>query len=58
MDINNELRLFIYDVTLFLQKTAHYNMQEIEPMFQRAYRLYVKYDVEGKNENSNPISDN
>ena len=41
-----ELRLFIHDVTLFLQKIAHHNMNEIEPMFQRAYKLYVKYDVD------------
>lgn len=45
-NINNELKSFIRDVTLFLQKHSHYNAEEIEPMFQRAYRLYVKYDVE------------
>lgn len=41
-----ELRKFVMDVTLFLQKHAHHDMKKIEPMFQRAYRLYVKYDVE------------
>jgi len=43
-----DLKTFIRDVTLFLQKHAHYNMEKIEPMFQRAHRLYVKYDVERK----------
>lgn len=46
--INDELRLFIKSVTLFLQKNSHHNPEEIEPMFQRAYRLYVKYDVENE----------
>ena len=43
---NNELRLFIKDITLFLQKPSNYNAGKIEPMFQRAYKLYSKYDVE------------
>jgi len=51
-DINEELRMFIYDITLFLQKHSNYNFAKIEPMFQRAYKLYVKYDVE------NPQQDN
>lgn len=46
LEINDELRFFIMDVTLHLQEIAHYDMKRIEPMFQRAYRLYVKYDVE------------
>ena len=41
-----ELRLFVKDVTLFLQKHSHYNPKKMEPMFQRAYHLYAKYDVE------------
>jgi len=45
-EINEELRLFVKDITLFLQKHSNYNPKKIEPMFQRAYRLYVKYDVE------------
>ena len=50
MDINDELILFIKDITLFLQKHCNYNPEKIEPMFQRAYKLYVKYNVEeGKN---------
>ena len=45
-EINEELRLFVKDITLFLQKHSNYNPEKITPMFQRAYRLYVKYDVE------------
>ena len=44
--INKELRLFVKDVTLFLQRQSDYNHEKVEPMFQRAYKLYVKYDVE------------
>ena len=47
--IPDDLRLFIYDITLFLQKHSNYNPEKIEPMFQRAYKLYVKYDVENNN---------
>ena len=45
-EINEELRGFIRDVTLVLQSNAHHNPKKIEPLFQRAYKLYVKYDVE------------
>jgi len=48
MLINDELKLFIRDITLFLQKHSHYDPEKIEPMFQRAYRLYVKYEVENE----------
>ena len=46
--INEELMLFIHDITLFLQDHSNHNAEKIEPMFQRAYKLYVKYDVEKK----------
>jgi hypothetical protein len=46
----DELKLFIKDITLFLQKHSNYNAEKIEPMFQRAYKLYVKYDVENLGE--------
>jgi hypothetical protein len=42
----DELKLFIKEITLFLQKHSNYNAEKIEPMFQRAYKLYVKYDVD------------
>jgi len=48
--ISDELRLFIKDITLFLQKHSNYNPEKVEPMFQRAYKLYVKYDVENNQE--------
>jgi hypothetical protein len=48
MEINDELKLFIKEITLFLQKHSNHNAEKIEPMFQRAYKLYVKYDVENK----------
>lgn len=44
----DDLRLFIKDITLFLQKHSNYNPKKMEPMFQRAYRLYVKYNVENE----------
>ena len=46
VEINGELRLFVHDITLFLQDHSNHVAEKIEPMFQRAYRLYVKYDVE------------
>jgi len=46
VEINEELRGFIRDVTLVLQSNAHHNPKKLEPLFQRAYKLYVKYDVE------------
>ena len=50
--INDELRLFIKDITLFLQKQSNYTSEKIAPMFQTAYKLYVKYDVENEQANS------
>ena len=49
--INDELRYFIKDITLFLQKHSNYTPEKIAPMFQRAYKLYVKYDVENEQAN-------
>ena len=46
--VNDELRLFVHDITLFLQDHSNHNAEKIEPMFQRAYKLYVKYDVENE----------
>lgn len=44
--IDEELRSFIYDVTLFLQNSRSNSPETSDRMFQRAYKLYVKYDVE------------
>lgn len=43
-----ELKEFVRVVTLCLQKNCYHNLTQMEPMFQRAYRLHSKYDVEGK----------
>uniref|UniRef100_A0A6M3LCM1 Uncharacterized protein n=1 Tax=viral metagenome TaxID=1070528 RepID=A0A6M3LCM1_9ZZZZ len=48
--MNEELRLFIRDITLFLQQHKNYTAEKIEPMFQRAYKLYTKYNVEKEGE--------
>jgi len=40
----DELRKFIHDVTLHLQEQQPQDARH--RMFQRAYRLYVKYEVE------------
>ena len=46
--ISEDLRSFIYDVTLFLQRHRSCTEEQMDSMFQRAYRLYVKYDVENE----------
>jgi len=45
-NIPDDLKYFIRDITLFLQQHKNYTPEKIEPMFQRAYLLYVKYEVE------------
>ncbi len=39
---------FIYTVTLFLQASRSKTPEQMDAMFQTAYRLYEKYDVEGR----------
>ena len=46
--IPEDVRLFIYLVTLFLQASRGKSPKEMDAMFHRAYKLYVKYDVEGR----------
>jgi len=46
--MDTELNKFIYDVTLFLQSHKSQTDPQFTAMFQRAYRLYVKHDVEKK----------
>ena len=48
--INDDLRLIIKYINLFLQQHKNCTPDKIEPMFQRAYKLYVKYDVENEKE--------
>ena len=45
-EMMEELMDFIKEITLFLQDHSNYNSKKIELMFQKAYKLYVKYDVE------------
>ena len=48
--VNSELLPFLKDVTLMLQTTMSDKKTEAvrrAAMFQRAYRLYVKYDADG-----------
>jgi hypothetical protein len=43
-----DVRSFIYTVTLFLQANRYKTPKQMDAMFQTAYRLYEKYDVEGR----------
>jgi hypothetical protein len=54
--MNDEIRIFIKHITLFLQDASNHTPEKVERMFQRAYRLYVKYDVE-KTDNNPPKPD-
>ena len=42
-----ELKQFIRTITLDLQKHREKTPGELDDMFQKAYRLYHKYNVEG-----------
>jgi hypothetical protein len=45
--LQEDIRAFIYDVTLFLQKHhSVHSKKQMDDMFSRAYSLYSKYDVE------------
>ena len=48
--IPEDLRAFVYNVTLFLQASRSKTPEQMDNMFHKAYRLYVKYDVEGTRE--------
>jgi len=52
MLIPDDIRLFIKDVTLFLQKNRSNSEKASDAMFQKAYRLYVEYNVEKEMEES------
>lgn len=43
-----DLKRFIYRVTLHLQESRRKTPEQNDRMFQDAYRLYAKYDVEAK----------
>lgn len=42
-----DVRSFIYRVTLLLQANRSSTPKQMDAMFQDAYKLYVRYDVEG-----------
>lgn len=44
--MEDDVRIFIKDVTLFIQSHRSKSEEQMDDMFQRAYRLYAKYDVE------------
>jgi hypothetical protein len=44
-----ELKRFVMVITLDLQKHRSKTPEQLDGMFHRAYRLYSKYDVEGRN---------
>ena len=44
--IPKDVRFFIYTITLFLQTGRSKTGKEMDIMFQSAYRLYVKYNIE------------
>ena len=43
----NEMKSFVHIITLDLQRHREKSPEQLDAMFQSAYRLYVKYDVEG-----------
>jgi hypothetical protein len=43
-----DVRLFIYRVTLHLQASSSKTPEQHECMFREAYRLYSRYDVENR----------
>jgi hypothetical protein len=47
-----DVRSFIERVTLHLQANRSKTPEQHDAMFQTAYRLYGKYDVEGRSANT------
>jgi predicted nucleic acid-binding Zn-ribbon protein len=45
--IPEDVRSFIYTVTLFLQSSRSKTPEQMDRMFQRSYKLYAHYGVEG-----------
>jgi hypothetical protein len=48
----DDVRFFIREVTLHLQSNRSKTPEQHDAMFQAAYRLYAKYDVEGRSANA------
>lgn len=45
-EIPDDIKYFIKDAILLLQKISCVEQERVERLFQKAYKLYVKYDVE------------
>jgi hypothetical protein len=43
-----EVKVFVRDVTLYLQSYENRTRQQVETMFQRAYNIYCLLDVENR----------
>ena len=41
-----DVKKFIFDITLFIQSHRGKTDKQMDDMFQRAYSLYCKYEVE------------
>lgn len=48
----DDVRMFIQSVTLHLQSNRSKTPEQHDAMFHAAYRLYAKYDVEGRRANN------
>ncbi len=48
----DELKGFIRDVTLALQDSSKHNKKVLFPLFQRAYKFYIQFDIEGRSKNT------
>ena len=46
--VPEDVRLFIYLITLHLQSSRSKTPEQHDGMFHRAYELYNRYDVEGR----------
>jgi hypothetical protein len=48
LKLPEDVRLFIYRVTLHLQSNRSKTPKQHDGMFQEAYKIYDKYDVEDR----------
>ena len=54
LKLPEDVRHFIYAITLDLQQHRSKTPKQLDMMFQDAYKLYAKYDVEGWNAKNCP----
>jgi len=48
VNLPEDVRLFIYRVTLHLQLNRSKTEKQHDDMFQEAYKIYCRYDVENR----------